>query len=341
MKEHWQAIHTIIDSVAALKDNQYHSVNSPEIKESANNFEKSLKPCLQELSESSIRLQSLIADSLEELAQAEDIWHSKERIANSCTSTTWEELTKLTGYSVKLKQLKKNHKSFLLEKSTNKWQQIIEELKQVYFIDPKKGMKSGIGWNEKSQFIKEIRTKLQYYSLELDKIIVEQVTQLFQELYFIEEQRLTYYLDLFDNIKKDELYDEFEKISQDIDAGMNNINKIKGVHMIKLPLQFDATLIGWQKKFGELSWEEIIKFENGILEASKGRIITIFSNRITLAHKIVERLIEFHHNLLEKQNRYRQETAEQRLAEKAWIDQQKETLQKMQLEFQNITSINS
>ncbi len=52
-------------------------------------------------------------------------------------------------------------------------------------------------------------------------------------------------------------------------------------------------------------------------------------------------MIEFHHDLLEKQNRYRQETSEQRLAEKAWIDQQKETLQTMQLELQNITSINS
>ncbi len=341
MKEHWEALHTIIDSVAALKDNQYHSVNSLEIKESANNFEKSLKPCVQELTQSSIRLQSLIEDSLKQLAQAEDIWHSKGRIANSCTSTTWEELTKLTGYSIKLKQLKKQYQSSILEESTNKWQQIIEALKKRYFINARKGIKLGIGWNEKSQFIKEIRYKLQYYSLELDNIIAEQVTQLFQELSFIEEQRLTYYLDLFDNAKKDELYNEVQKVSQDIDNKINNINYIKRVYLTKLPVQFDATLRGWQNKFGELSWKEITKFENNVIEASKSRITTIFSDRIILANKIVERLIEFHHDLLEKQNRYRQETSEQRLAEKAWIDQQKETLQKMQLEFQNITSINS
>ena len=52
-----------------------------------------------------------------------------------------------------------------------------------------------------------------------------------------------------------------------------------------------------------------------------------------LANEIVERLIEFYHDLLEKQNRYRQETSEQRLAEKAWIDQQEETLQKNAIRF--------
>ena len=341
MKEYWQALNTIFDSVAALQDNQYHSVQSLEIKESAINFKKSLKPCLQELTQSSIRLQSLIEDSLQELAQAEDIWHSKERIANSCTSTTWEELTKLTGYSIKLKQLEKQYQSSLLEKAAKIWQTIIEALKQRYFINAKKGMKSGIGWKEKSQFTQEIRTKLQYYAQELDNMITAKIKVLFKELKFIDKKTLIYYLNLFDDKSKNKLYDEFKKISQDVDNGINNISNLGEIYLEKSSLQFDSTPEAWQKKFGELSWKEVTEFENDVIEASKSRIITILSNRIILANRIVERLIEFYHNLLEKQHRYRQETPEQRLAEKAWIDRQKETLQQMQLEFQSITSISS
>ncbi len=105
--------------------------------------------------------------------------------------------------------------------------------------------------------------------MELDKIIAGQVTQLFQELSFIEEQRLTYYLDLFDNAQKEELYNECQKVSQDINNKINNINYIKGVYSTKLPVQFDATLIGWQNKFGELSWKEITKFEIMLLKLVK------------------------------------------------------------------------
>ena len=52
-------------------------------------------------------------------------------------------------------------------------------------------------------------------------------------------------------------------------------------------------------------------------------------------------MIGFYSELLEKQNRYRQETPEQRLAEKHWIDKQKATLGKMQVDISCILENNN
>ena len=167
-------------------------------------------------------------------------------------------------------------------------------------------------------------------------MIIEKIKKIFQKIDSFEEQYLIPYLNLFDEIRKNNLYDEFKKISHDIDIAIKNIN-----HLGEIDLQFDSTLMAWQKKFGELSWKDVKKFENQVIETSTSRIITIFKNRMDLVNKMIERLIQFSHDVLEKQNRYRQETSEQRLAEKAWISQQKEKLQQMQLDFQSVTTIRS
>jgi hypothetical protein len=59
-------------------------------------------------------------------------------------------------------------------------------------------------------------------------------------------------------------------------------------------------------------------------------ITAIFDDRVKLATEALEQAIAFYNDFLERQERYQQETAEQREAEKAWIDQQRQQLQQVQ-----------
>ena len=49
-----------------------------------------------------------------------------------------------------------------------------------------------------------------------------------------------------------------------------------------------------------------------------------------LVNQALEEAIAFYNDFLERQERYQQETLEQREAEKAWIDQQRRELEQVQ-----------
>ncbi len=53
-------------------------------------------------------------------------------------------------------------------------------------------------------------------------------------------------------------------------------------------------------------------------------------DRIELITKAIAQAIAFYNDFLEKQARYQQETLEQREAEKAWIDRQRQELEQVQ-----------
>jgi len=59
-------------------------------------------------------------------------------------------------------------------------------------------------------------------------------------------------------------------------------------------------------------------------------ILEIFDERIKLAIHTVEKAMMFYNNFLEKQARYQQETAQQRAAEKDWIDHQRQQLREVE-----------
>ncbi len=56
----------------------------------------------------------------------------------------------------------------------------------------------------------------------------------------------------------------------------------------------------------------------------------LIDDRISLVIQALEAAIAFYNDFLELQARYRQETPEQRLAEKAWIEQQRQALEQVQ-----------
>jgi len=61
---------------------------------------------------------------------------------------------------------------------------------------------------------------------------------------------------------------------------------------------------------------------------------------LNLATKAITKAIAFYNYFLERQERYQQETAEQREAEKAWIDQQRRELERVQQGIEAILNPN-
>ena len=83
---------------------------------------------------------------------------------------------------------------------------------------------------------------------------------------------------------------------------------------------------GWN----EIYWKDVIKFKEKVYSKIEKFITAIFDDRLQLATEALEQAIAFYNYFLERQERYQQETAEQREAEKAWIDQQRQQLARVQ-----------
>lgn len=84
------------------------------------------------------------------------------------------------------------------------------------------------------------------------------------------------------------------------------------------------------KGWGDIYWGEFVEFKENIYAKIEKFITAIFDDRVKLATEALEQAIAFYNDFLERQERYQQETPEQREAEKAWIDRQRQQLQQVQ-----------
>ena len=74
------------------------------------------------------------------------------------------------------------------------------------------------------------------------------------------------------------------------------------------------------------SLKEVDDFEREVKKKVKNRIEMILDDRLKFAIKTIEESLDFYNIFLELQNKYKQETPEKRLIEKAWIDNQYQLL---------------
>lgn len=111
-------------------------------------------------------------------------------------------------------------------------------------------------------------------------------------------------------------------------------NKIQGFTNTVSPKLEALVNQGW----GDIYWEQVIKFNNEVSAIIDNIITTIFEDRVKLAIQVIEQAIAFYNDFLEQQERYQQETPEQREAEKAWIDQQRRELARVQNGIEAILS---
>ncbi len=95
----------------------------------------------------------------------------------------------------------------------------------------------------------------------------------------------------------------------------------------KISNQLNA--LAYQNMFG-LEWERFVNLKDEVDAISENTINSVFKERVELVTQALEEAIAFYNDFLERQERYQQETLEQREAEKAWIDQQRQQLEQVQ-----------
>lgn len=336
MQQTWQTLNDILKSIAELQADEYDFINSLEIKESAETFSQSLQPCLQELLESSNRLNSHIDNSLKELKQAEAIWLSKARIANADTSKIWEQITILTGLAIKMEQLADESKKAAINKSEIACKEIFKKLIKQHFSNEWQGIRAKIGWGDKAYFNEKIKPQLKCYDTKLDEIISQELNGFFETLKLVDLNFLFDCYFLYDKTDKKEYIKKSRKISKKIENAISNPDTIKYIYLPKVSRAVSHILEYWRNFFGDIYYREVIKLEEKVIKTSVSRIERVKSDRLKLATETIETIIAFYSQLLEKQNRYLKETLEQRLAEKSWLEQQKLTLLAMQADVHSI-----
>lgn len=89
-------------------------------------------------------------------------------------------------------------------------------------------------------------------------------------------------------------------------------------------------LASTELSLGDIYWEQVVKFKDEVSSKIEKEITLPIDFSTASATRTVAKVIIFYSDFLEKQQRYQQETLEQREAEKAWIGKQRQELEQVQ-----------
>lgn len=190
-------------------------------------------------------------------------------------------------------------------------------------------VKSGTSCQE--GFIQDIRQQFKNRNQKISTLVSDGLRLIFQEFYPLNLEITRELISLFDLSTKNILTHKIGSLLSEIENKFNSVTdpipkEIKEFNnAIVLEL---AALVnnGW----GDIYWEDVVKFQNKVYIKIDVLIHSIFDDRVKLATEALEQAIAFYNDFLERQERYQQETPEQREAEKAWIERQRQQLQQVQ-----------
>lgn len=328
MNYYFQLFNDINQSIDQVITAEY---NSPEIKQSATHLNKSLQPCIEELQRSASKLDKLILKCSYDLDNAENIWLSKPRVAEADKSQIWEQIGEISGHSVRISNLGKQLKQETLEKSQKSWEQAIEVLKKKWFVDGNGNLKKGVGWGEKEGFTRGLNTFVSEQTLETDRLINNGLKKIYKQITLIQVEVIESHLSLLNNEDRGELTKQLHLINQDLLSKFDVNHRDfmpNGVVRLGTAIRADLNPLA-DKVFGDILWTEVIVFKLKVDLKILNYITAIFDDRIKLATQALGKAIAFYNYFLELQERYQQETPEQRQTEKAWIEQQRQQLEQV------------
>ncbi|MEP0871188.1 hypothetical protein NDA01_15365 [Trichocoleus desertorum AS-A10] len=334
MNEHLRIFQSIEQSVDQLLKNEYSSIESREMKGTATNLNASIQPCIQEIRLSALKLKELIKPCFQNLIEAEDVWNSKLRITETSRDKIWQEIGEISAYHFRIQKLATHQKAKLIEESRSLWKERIEESRKTWFLDGKKQLKAGIGWPRKEDFSKYMLSKMTSHFQQVDSHIKKDLNLLVKEVDNQYSIIIKSYASLFDLKSKNKLVIEIDKRLKEMQLSCTNLlpslssSYLKGV--------FSPTFNAWKSQWGDIPWTEVARLEEEVTGKSDQRIKFMIDSRVDLMKKALEQAIAFYNEFLEEQECYQQETPEQRLAEKAWIDHQRQELEKLKASFNSI-----
>jgi hypothetical protein len=328
MNEYLRAFQDITQSVEQLLTDEH---NSLEIKQSATSLRKSVQPCIEELKQSAAKLKGLVHGCFNDLYHAEDVWHSKPRIAQAAKHEIWEQLGEMSGCSIRIRHLAYQCKSEAVKRANKSLDEQVEFLRNKWFIDLKGNPKKGIGFSDKEGFIKQIHPKLDYHYEDMSRILKTGLGLVYQEIISIQIESIQNSVILLDNRNKGHYTKQLDYISSEIETKFTEPTKHLPNSLIEFKSAIKPDLKALvDKGWGDIYWEDVVKFKNKVYSKIEKFITAIFDDRVKLVTEALEQAIAFYNDFLERQERYQQETPEQREAEKAWIDQQRRELEQVQ-----------
>jgi len=326
MNEYWKAFQDITQSVERLLTDEHKSL---EIKESATSLRKSVQPCMEELKQSASRLKPLILVCSYDLYRAENVWLSKPRIAKAAKQEIWEQLGEISGRLFRIRLLANQCKSNAVRQAIKSWDKRIIFLKNRWFIDGKGQLKQGVGWGEKEGFIKQLFPIVDYQLDGINRIIKESLSLIYEEITIIQLELIQHYVSFLDNHDKANYTKQFDSLISEIEEKFSKPTELLPNHILKFKTAISSDLTdlnGW----GDIYWVSVFRFKDKVSSKIEEFITAIFDDRVKIATQALEQAIAFYNDFLERQERYQQETPEQREAEKAWIDQQRWELEQVQ-----------
>jgi uncharacterized tellurite resistance protein B-like protein len=298
---------------------------------------QAFESCSLELQQSATKLKELIKPCFDELHHAEDVYNSKTRISELSKEEICEQIGELSGRDFRIISLGKKYKLQATKQVNKSWEERIKQLRQKWFIDANKQPKQGIGWGDKDGFIKDIRSTVGSQSIEIILMIKENLSIVYQEVEAINIELIEHYLKLLDQQTKTELSHQINLNFSEIKTKFCNPTEHPPSNgknfMVAVSSPLGALV---NKGWGDIYWEEVVKFKNEVTSIIDDIVNVIFDDRVKLASEAVAKTISFYDDFLERQERYQQETPEQRQAEKAWISQKRQELEQVQKNIEAI-----
>lgn len=337
MNQYLQAFEKVVQSTEQLLDAQYNSLESVEIKQTASVLQESTASCITELKLSASKLNETLKLCFENLALGEEVWQSKQRICEASSLEIWQQIGEISGCKIRIQSVINSYKITAIGKLAKSWNERAEELRKKYFIDSKGRMKDGIGWDDKKGFLTDVSPTLLAQSNEMNQVVREGLVLIFQDLKLINFGTLESCLKLLDKetVKRNEF--RLKKILKGEDLKFKDPkNLFDGTHFIELHSLFSQAIKDLKNRWGDIEWKYIAQHKDEISHKIQKQVTAIFDDRAKLVEECLEQLICFYNNLLELQERYQQETSEQRLAEKGWIDQQRREFEKIQADINEV-----
>lgn len=244
---------TFLDITTTVEQMLNHEYNSLEIKSSATSLNESVQPCLEELKQSATRLKGLVQVCLDDLDRAEEVWNSKPKIAEKANLEIWEQIGEISGSEIRMSLAGSQCRDEALKEAQEFWDNLIEELKKKWFIDAKGQLKKGVGWNEKTGALNDIRTLVERQSMELTRIVKEKFIFFYKEEQLLEStlKNITFLTEGEGEKWKYRLLKKLEnlmlKVFQALERDFKNF------------IKFRLSNLG--KTWGDLLWEDITKFQ--------------------------------------------------------------------------------
>ncbi len=318
-----QNFQNINQSVEQLLTDEH---TSSEIKQAAESLRQSVQPCFNEIQRSTTKLKDFIQGSFVDLDRAEDIWHSKARIASAQRAQIWDELGVISGIYFRIRQLENLSKDEATRLAKKSWQEMIERVIDTFYVDSDGKLRSLVSLFDRDTLIKFIKEQASKQLVKYRLIIAEGLSFVYRELQAIHIEILYYHVDLLDDESTSTINNKIEKFLNDLESQFTE----RGENLFLPGVIFNTIEILVNKNRFAVERTNVMVFQEIVLEIIEKQISSIFTNKLNLATQALEQAIAFYNDFLERQERYQQETPEQRATEKAWIDQQRQQLEQVQ-----------